>query len=164
MILKITVKYYFILIWVAKIKKIDYNKKYILYDSTLWHSRRGKISWWKTDLLSRMEYRRRLITEGYERIFSTNFYENILCLDFVMVQFSSVAQSCLTLCDPMDCSIPGFTVLHQYPELVQTHVHGESVMPSNHLVLCHPLLLLSSTFPSMRVFSNKSALHSRWPK
>ena len=133
--LKIMVKYYFILIWMAKLKKIDYNKKYILYDSTLWHSRRGKISWWKTDLLSRMEYRRRLITEGYERIFSTDFYENILCLDFVMVQFISVAQSCPTLCDPMDCSIPGFTVLHQYPELVQTHVHwvSDAIQPS------HPL-------------------------
>ena len=133
--LKIMVKYYFILIWMAKLKKIDYNKKYILYDSTLWHSRRGKISWWKTDLLSRMEYRRRLITEGYKRIFSTDFYENILCLDFVMVQFISVAQSCPTLCDPMDCSIPGFTVLHQYPELVQTHVHwvSDAIQPS------HPL-------------------------
>ena len=63
----------------------------------------------------------------------------------------SVAQSCLTLCDPMDCSMPGFPVLHHLPELAQTHVH-ESLMTSNHLILCHPLLLLPSIFPSIRVF------------
>ena len=49
------------------------------------------------------------------------------------VQFSPVAQSCLTLCDPMDCSMPGFPVHHQLPDLTQTHVHR--VMPSNHLIL-----------------------------
>ena len=53
------------------------------------------------------------------------------------VQFSSVTQSCPTLCDPTDCSTPGFLVYHQLPELAQTHIH--SVMPSNHLILCHPL-------------------------
>ena len=77
--------------------------------------------------------------------------------------FSSVAQSCLTLCDPMDCSMLGLPVHHQLPELTQTHVH-RVVIPSNHLILCHPLLLMSSIFPSIRVFSNESALHIRWPK
>ena len=52
------------------------------------------------------------------------------------VQFISVAQSCLTLCNPIDWSIPGFPVHHQHTELAQTHVI-ESVMPSNHLILCH---------------------------
>ena len=75
----------------------------------------------------------------------------------------SVAKSCPTLCDTMHCSTPGFPVLHYLPELAQTHVHW-SVMPSNHLILCHPLLLLPSIFPSIRVFSNKSALCFRWPK
>ena len=79
------------------------------------------------------------------------------------VQFSSVARSCPTLCDPRDCSTPGFPVHHQLQELAQTHVH-ESVMPSNHLILCHPLLLLPSIFPSIRVLSNESILHIRWPK
>ena len=63
----------------------------------------------------------------------------------------------------MDCSTPGFTVLtisHSLLEVVST----ESVMPSNHLVLCHPLLLLPPIFPSIRVFSNESELHIRWPK
>ena len=78
-------------------------------------------------------------------------------------QFSSVAQSCPTLCDPMDHSTPGLTVHHQLPEFTQTHVH-ESVMPFNHLILCHPLFLSPSIFPSIRVFSNESALHIRWPK
>ena len=140
----------------------------------------------------------------------------------------SVAQSCQTLCDPMDCSTPGFPVLHHLAELAQTHVHCagdamqascplsspspptfnlsqryfssvqslscvwlfatpwtathqaslsitnsrsppkpmsiESVMPSNYLILCRPLLLLPSIFPSIRVFTNESALCIRWPK
>ena len=79
------------------------------------------------------------------------------------VHFSSVAQSCLTLFDPMDCSMPGLPVHHQLPEFTQTHVH-RAVMPSKHLILCHPLLLLPWTFPSMRVFSNESVLPIRWPE
>ena len=78
------------------------------------------------------------------------------------VQFS-VTQSCPTLCDPMDCSMPGLPVYHQLPESTQTHAI-ESVMPYNHLILCCPLLLLPSIFPSIRVFSNESALRIRWPK
>ena len=78
-----------------------------------------------------------------------------------MVQFSSVAQSCPTLCDPMDCSTPGLPVHHQLPESTQTM---ESVMPSNQLILCRPLLLLPSIFPSIRVFFNESVLHIRWQK
>ena len=78
-------------------------------------------------------------------------------------QFSSDAQSCPTLCDPMDCSTPGFPFHHQLPELTR-FVSLESVMPSNHLILCHPLLLQSSVFPSIRVFSNESVLLIRWPK
>ena len=66
-------------------------------------------------------------------------------------QFSSVAQLCPTLCDPMDCSMPGLTVHHQLPILVKL-LSIESMMPSNHLVLCHPLFLLPSIFPSIRAF------------
>ena len=75
-------------------------------------------------------------------------------------KFSSVAQLCPTLCDPMDCSLPGFPVHHQLPGLVQTRVHqvGDAIQPS------HPLLLLPSIFPSIRVFSNESVLCIRWPK
>ena len=78
-------------------------------------------------------------------------------------QFSSVAQSCLTLCNPMDCSKPGFPVHHQLLELAQTHVHriGAAIRP---VILCRPLLLLPSIFPSIRVFPNESVLHIRWPK
>ena len=79
------------------------------------------------------------------------------------LEFSSVTQSCPTLCDPTDCSMPGFPVHHQLLELAQTHVHqvGDAI---HHLILCHPLLLLPSIFPSIRVFSNKSILPLRWPK
>ena len=79
------------------------------------------------------------------------------------VQFSSVAQSCLTLCDPMNRSKPGLPVHHLLPELLKL-VSIESVMPSNHLIPCHPLLVLSSIFPRIRVSSKESVLHIRWPK
>ena len=73
----------------------------------------------------------------------------------------SVAQLCLTLCDPMD-STSGFPILHHLPERKLMSI--ESVMPSSHLILwLHPLLLPSS-FPSIKVFANESALHIRWPK
>ena len=77
-------------------------------------------------------------------------------------KFSSVARSCPTLCDPMDCSMPGLPVHHNSwspPKLMCM----ESVMPSSHLILCHPLLL-PPIFPSMRVFSNESTLRMRWAK
>ena len=71
------------------------------------------------------------------------------------------------LCDPMDCSTPGFPVHHHLLELAQTHVHsvGDAIQPSHHPTnLCHPLLLLPSFFPSIRVFSNELTLHIRCPK
>ena len=64
----------------------------------------------------------------------------------------------------MDCSTLGFPVHHQLPELAQTYMSIKSVMPSDHLILCHPFLFLPSVFPSIRVFSNESALCVRWPK
>ena len=63
----------------------------------------------------------------------------------------------------MNCSMPGFLVLHHRWSLLKL-LSIESMMPSNHLVLCRPLLLLPSIFPSISVFSNESALHIRWPK
>ena len=62
----------------------------------------------------------------------------------------------------MNCSKPGFLVHHQHSELPQTHAH-HVVMPYNHLILCHPLLLLLSIFPSLRAFPNESVLCIRWP-
>ena len=79
------------------------------------------------------------------------------------VQLSSVAQSCPTLCDPMDCSTPGLPVHHQLPEFTQL-LSIKQVIPFNHLILCRPLLLQPSIFPSIRVFSNDSVLRIRWPK
>ena len=82
------------------------------------------------------------------------------CLTFCCC---SVTQSCLTLCDPMDSSTPGFLSFAISWSLLKL-VSIESVMPSNHLILCHPLLLLPSVLPSFRVFSDESALGIRWPK
>ena len=79
-----------------------------------------------------------------------------------LVQFSSVVQLCLNLCNPMDCSTPGFPIHHQLPEPTQTYV-VVVVMPSIHLILCRPLLL-PSIFPSIRNFSNELVLLIRWPK
>ena len=79
------------------------------------------------------------------------------------IEFSSVAQSCLTLCNPMSHSTPGFPVHHQLrssPKLMSI----DSVMPSNHLILCCPLFLLPSIFPNIRDLSNESALPIRWLK
>ena len=76
---------------------------------------------------------------------------------------SSIAQSCPTLCDPMDCSTPVFPVHHQ-PQSSFKLTSMDSVMPSNHLILCCPLLLLPSLFPIIRVFSNESVLCTRLPK
>ena len=78
-------------------------------------------------------------------------------------QFSSVAQSCPTLCDPMNCSTPGLPVHHQLPDSLKL-TSIELVMPSSHLILCRPLLLLPPIPPSIRVFSNESTLLMRWPK
>ena len=78
------------------------------------------------------------------------------------VQFSSVAQSCASLCDPVDYSTPGLPVHHQILELTQTHVHqvNDAIQPSHP---CCPLLL-PSVFHKIRVFSSESALRIRWPK
>ena len=89
-------------------------------------------------------------------------------LVFAVQQHESVISSVqslshVRLCDPMDCSTPGLPVHHHLPELAQTHVH-QSVMPSNHLILCHPLLLLPSIFPSIKVLSTDPVLRIRWPK
>ena len=82
---------------------------------------------------------------------------------YVQIQFSSVAQSCPTLCDHMNCSMPGFPVHHQLPGLTQTHVHwvGDAIQPS------HPLS--SPSLPALNLsqdqgLSNELALHIRWPK
>ena len=85
------------------------------------------------------------------------------CFTPKCVQFHSIAQSCWTLWDPMDCSRPGFPIQHHSLSLIKL-MSIKSVMPSNHLILCHPLLLLPSVFPSIWVFSNESVLPIRWPK
>ena len=82
----------------------------------------------------------------------------LLCpWDSPSVQFSSVTQSCLTLCDLTDCSTPGSLSITNSRSLLKLK-SIQLVMASNHLILCHPLLLLPSIFPSIRVFSNESVL------
>ena len=82
---------------------------------------------------------------------------------FSSVQFSSVAQLFPTLCDPMNGSMPGLPVHHNSRSSPKP-MSIESVIPSSHLILCRPLILLPPFFPSIRVFSNESAPHIRWPK
>ena len=75
----------------------------------------------------------------------------------------AIAKLCPILCDPTDCRMLSFPILHHLLEFAQTHVHwvGDAI---HHLILCHPLLLLPSIFASIRVFSNELALRIRWPK
>ena len=84
------------------------------------------------------------------------------CLKSCLLGLSVKSLSHVQLCDPMDCSTPGFPVHDQLLEPTQTHVH-RIMIPSNHLILCHPLLP-PSIFPSIRIFSNESVLRIRWPK
>ena len=85
---------------------------------------------------------------------------NISIFILLPFQFSSVTQSCLILCNPMDCSMPGLPNSRSLLKLMSI----ASVISSNHLILCRPLLLPPSIFPSIRVFSNESVLCIRWPK
>ena len=87
------------------------------------------------------------------------------CINYSILYFCfSVTKSYPTLSNPMNYSTPGFPVLHCLPQSLLKLMSIESVIQSNHLILCRPLLLPSSIFPSIRVFSNESALHIRWPK
>ena len=96
-----------------------------------------------------------------KRNIKTPEIKSIFLFNFVY-QFSR-SQSSLTLCDNMNCSVPGFSVLTNSWSLLKL-ISIELVMPSNHLILCRPLLILLSVFPSIMVFSNESVLHIRWPK
>ena len=86
-----------------------------------------------------------------------------ICLLGLLVYCCSVAKSCPTLCNPLDCSLPGFPVLHYLPEFAQTHVHwiSDAIQPSHCLL---PPLLLPSIFLSIRVLSNEFTLCIRWSK
>ena len=100
------------------------------------------------------------------RVFSNTTVKNdqfVSTQPSLWVQFSSVTQLCPTLCGPMDCSMPGFPV-HHHPRSLLKLRSIRSVRLSNHLILCHPLLLLPSIFTSIKVFFNESVLCIRWPK
>ena len=101
------------------------------------------------------------LQEDQIAIWKREYHHNTTCL-YHIIQFSSVVELFPTLCDPMDCSMPGLPI-HHHSRSPPKPMSSESVMPSNHLILCRPLLLLTSILPSIRVFSNESALHVRWP-
>ena len=101
-------------------------------------------------------------------LFSFSFLFNELSISFLFVfifysycSYCPVAQLCLTLCNPTDCSMPGFPVITNTRSLLKL-MSIKLVMPSNHLIPHCPLLLLPSIFPSIRVFSKESVLHSKW--
>ena len=100
---------------------------------------------------------------GYCCYYYITALKSYIIIIICYVQFSSVAQPCPTLCNPMNCSTPGFL-----PSLISQSLLKlmsiESVMPSNHLILYDPLLLLPSIFPSIRVFFSESVLRIMWPK
>ena len=97
-------------------------------------------------------------------VFTSTLFQGLSCaltqvLFLLVLCCCSVASSRPTLCSPMDCSTPGFPVLHCLPELLKL-MSIESVMPSSHLILCHSLFLQPSVFPSIKVFSNQLVLTS----
>ena len=100
-----------------------------------------------------------------ENVWKWNDTQRIIFKIKKQLQFSSVTQSCPTLCDPMNYSMPGLPVHHQLPEFTQTHVHqvGDAIQPGI-TDFCLPLLLLPPIPPSIRVFSNESTLLMRWPE
>ena len=126
-----------------------------------------KLVMWNTpELIFLLTYQSRSVSCGgwsFSLKSNMKIVSRIICQLNVLVQFSSVAQSCLTLCNPMDCSTPGLPVHHQLPEFTQTHTHwvGNAIQP------LHPL---SSLYPPAfnlsqhQVFSNDSALLITWPK
>ena len=106
---------------------------------------------------------------SYYQLFSIlvahwNHWSVLTLSEFHTHQFSSVTQLCLTLCDPMDCSTPGFPVHHQLPELTQTHVHpvSDAIKPSHSLL--PPSLPAFNLSNHIRIFSSESVLPIRWPK
>ena len=115
--------------------------------------------------ISREEKKLFVILFMKKKILTEYFLQLGICMlqTILSVQFSSFAQLCPTLCDPMNCSTPGLPVHHQLPEFTQTHVHQvrDAIQPSH---LRSSLLLLPPIPPSIRVFSNESTLHMRWPK
>ena len=102
-------------------------------------------------------------TSHFFQYFTIVFPLNLLVKIFRTFSDCSIVKPCQTLCNPMDGNTQGFTVLHYFLGVFKL-MSIELMMPSNHLILCRPLLTLPSIFPSIRVFSNKLAPHIRWPK
>ena len=118
---------------------------------------------WSWPMLARRRWLLDIQEFRAHRYFEVGQSRSVYTTDLGSIQFSSVAQLCLTLCDPMNCSTPGLPVHHQLLEFTQAHVHrvGDAIKPSHPL---SPLLLLPSIPPRIKVFSNESNLHMRWPK
>ena len=131
--------------------KLSYNVPFFFESKAHW------IEPWMSQKVTNSEFRQNY---NFENICNWRLR---MSLSIRSVQFSSLVQLCPTLCNPMDCSTPGFlssTVSQSLLKLMSL----ELLMPSNHLILCHLLLLLPSIFRSIRVFSNESALRIRWLK
>ena len=96
------------------------------------------------------------------KIVTVRLLHILLIVRIVYLLSSIQSLSHVRLCDPMDCSMPGFPITNSWSLLKLMSVKWVTL--SNHLILCCPLLLLSSIFPSIRVFSNESVLRIRWPK
>ena len=135
--------------WQATVNRGTQSRTWLKQLSTCTHTFESKLSLTSSSLL--------LVKTSWGVVFSNGVISDF----WHSVAFSSVPQSCPTLCHPMDCSTPGFPVHCQLPELAQTHVHwvSDAVQPSHRLLLLPPSIL-----PHIRVFSNESVLHIGWPK
>ena len=130
----------------------------------------GGTQWWAQLSIYSCRWVRKQVLKpfghDFEKCVSWSAFLTLIYFNVSWCLSQSVSQSvqlCPTLCDPMDCSMLGFPAHHQLLSLFKL-MSIESVMPSNHLILCHPLLLLPSIFPSIMVLSNESVFCIRWPK
>ena len=140
----------------------------LVIDREAWHAAvhgvtksQTRLSAW-TELMSMCKVISCVVEKGYF-LWLVHFLENIRKYITGVLQFSSVTQSCPTLWTPWTAAHQASLSITNSRSLLK-FMSIESVMPANHLILCLPLLLLPSIFPSIRVFSNELVLHIRWPK
>ena len=159
------VKYCFLFMKLQNVDEFYYLHKITLYKRPIWSNSRNQHIFYPLIVVTRnriLEKKIRLKKHLHILPSKIAFFKSCITSQFHHCCYCScsVSKSCVTHCNPMDCSTPGSSVLH-YPLEFIKFMSIEMVIPFNHLILCQPLLFLTSIFPSIRIFSNELALHIR---